>query len=792
MIENHNDLKQLAMALSIEDRKKILISYKETELHNYLKELLSRMDPSSLIEITHGPEERGNDLVMVKNDVFRESVVGVVVKSGNIGGKTKGKVDEIKSQVEQSLAHPVMLKAIPDRTFKVSEVWIVIAGILTKAAHERLEKEVKEKSGNIRIDFGIDWLVENFTLFYPQVFFEGKLMDFLAEKILQLEKSVLTFSQRGKNLSECFVKPLLSKIDIPENVDEEKFFIKIEEERFSFDQLNNILKPRTKILLIGDPGVGKTIVLNKYVLDILQEIWSSAVQNNLPEQVKIPIKISAKDFLKIDSYEALIQHFIQNHTDLYNRFKVTIIIIDGLDEVLSDVRNELLEKAKNFSEQLNCSLVVSTRKTDLLRNPPVNFNKCELLPLNYNQALEFYTKLIFDTRILDALREGLESIRYQMVMTPLSLFLLLKIVEARKEVPASITELYDQFSDIILGKYDLERGVNILFEYHIKKRFLAKLAFEEFFEKKRLEISEDEFSLFIKNYANLYGWNEEQLKIFVWEIERAGILNFKGNAISFSHGSFMDYFGAYYIWDNREKIKDLEDFIVQIYFEDSWNDVAFFYIGLQRKIEISLLNKLFEYSQEGITTNAEKFLTGRLLQAGWHSTSDTMYLGIQKAITYAPIIQEDFSKILDKNEKPIPKIYADFLVLLFSDLSFGSRFLLDRGKELIEALEDQPSYENASMMMSLLWAFQRLLSKDDIQKSINSILYVLNGVPKQNIEKKAKILSILMFVGQEDPDFTRILRRKQKQLIQRNPEVFKRLFGSPKQKGFRKKLGPST
>ena len=112
---NQKELIQLAKTLPIEDRKNILISYKETDLHNHIKELLCNMDQNSLVEITHGSEEHGNDLVMVNKDIFRESVIGVVVKSGNIGGRTKGRIDEIKSQVEQSLAHPVILKTIPDK-----------------------------------------------------------------------------------------------------------------------------------------------------------------------------------------------------------------------------------------------------------------------------------------------------------------------------------------------------------------------------------------------------------------------------------------------------------------------------------------------------------------------------------------------------------------------------------------------------------------------------------------------------------------------------------------------------
>lgn len=785
---NQKELIQLAKTLSLEERKKILISYKETDLHKHIKELLCNMDQNSLVEITHGSEEHGNDLVMVNKDIFRESVIGVVVKSGNIGGRTKGRIDEIKSQVEQSLAHPVILKTIPDKKLFISEVWIMIAGNLTKGAHERLNNEVIVKGRNVRTDFGINWLVENFTNFYPQVFYEGKIMDFLAEEILQLETSVPMFSQRGKNLSDCFVEPMISKIGVPEKFDEKTLNVIAEKQIFHFNHFNSTIKPGTKILLFGDPGVGKSVVLNKYLLDRFKDAWNSAVRNELPEKLEIPVNISARKFLEFNDCEELIQHYIHSYTEIKDRIKVTSLIIDGLDEVLSTQRDELLSNAKKFSDELNCALLISTRKTDIIKNPPDGFERCELLPFNINQALLLYKKLIFDTQILDALKEGLQSIRYQVPLTPLSLFLLLKIVESRKEVPASITELYDQFIDITLGRYDIDKGIMVLFEHHIKKRFLGELAFKEFLEKKRLEMQHEEFISFLDNYSNLYGWDEEQLKEFVWEIERAGILNIKVDSVSFRHGSFIDYFGAFYIWDNREKFENLEDFIVKTYFGDFWGDVAFFYIGLQRKIDISLLNKLFDYPEEDNITHAEKLLTGRLLQAGWHSTADTRYQGIQKAINYAPIVKDDFSKLLEKSNVNFPKIFPDFFVLMLSDYSFGSRILFEETKKVLDNLANQPSYQNAYMMSSLLWAHQRFLDPYIIQKSINDVINVLDQIPEQNIEEKAKIISFLMLIGQKDEKTAKILKRKQNRLMKKYPKIFKRLLGSPKRKQITRKL----
>ncbi len=99
----------------------------------------------------------------------------------------------------------------------------------------------------------------------------------------------------------------------------------------------------------------------------------------------------------------------------------------------------------------------------------------------------------------------------------------------------------------------------------------------------------------------------------------------------------------------------------------------------------------------------------------------------------------------------------------------------------------QPTYQNAYMMLSLLWAFKRLMRQDDIRNSINSILKMLDEVPRHKIEEKAKMFSLLMLIEQKNQNFGRLLKRKLIRVTRRNPEVFKRVLGSPKKKGFRKK-----
>jgi len=89
-------------------------------------------------------------------------------------------------------------------------VFIVLAGKISTQARRRLESELK---ANIEL-FDIQRLIDEFTEYYPQVFFEGKTIDFLQEHIQRLE-TTHSLSKSHKNLSEYFVEPLVATIDSP-------------------------------------------------------------------------------------------------------------------------------------------------------------------------------------------------------------------------------------------------------------------------------------------------------------------------------------------------------------------------------------------------------------------------------------------------------------------------------------------------------------------------------------------------------------------------------------------------
>ena len=241
--------------------------------------------------------------------------------------------------------------------------------------------------------------------------------------------------------------------------------------------------------------------------------------------------------------------------------------------------------------------------------------------------------------------------------------------------PSSITELYDRYFDLALGSEDYQKkGIEVLFDYHTKKQFLAALAYREFREKNRLEMCKADFSEFLKSYGKRFGWQATKLKEFVREIERAGIVS-SGDQTQFKHRSFLEYFAAFHVFDNRGEIQSLNELIIETYFNDTWTNISFFYIGLRRVISQELLEGLHAYKSEGMRSDLDKLLSSRLLQAGWNSPTEQHIYGIRQAIGYAPKVKRLFHDSVVSLDSKVPEIFSDFLVLVLADLSFSSRFL---------------------------------------------------------------------------------------------------------------------
>lgn len=780
MTEISDDLIKQAKNIEKNTRIKILKEICETDLHHYLKKLFSKINSDATVEITHGNKEFGKDVVILEETALGDRCTAIVAKKGDISGKTMGLVDIIKSQVHQCFKHQAELKS-KSKKYPVQHVLVIISGHFGGNALKRLELEVTNSAHVTTMD--VSELVEKFTEHYPQVFFQTKLIDFIHSEIKKLEKGHL-FQKSAKTLVDSYVDPYIKCLDSTGEMDGQTVKLAIDEGKLPFRKLNSFISEKSEIILAGDPGTGKSLSMTKLCIDILRQSYTTLMSSDPDSTINLPLFVHSKEILKVNGTNELLSYIPD---EVKSRINIILLSVDGLDEVVSGERQNVLDKTKEISGDLNCSAVVTSRKVEAIKCKPEGFKQYELLPFEFNQAMALFNKNVSDKKVLDTLKDGLRKLNHQIPMTPLSLMLLIELVEKYNEIPATITQLYDRFSDVVLGKFDKSRDIEIFFDHIIKKNFLTNLSYFKFYRNNLLTISRSDFDAYVDEYVDEYGLNREHLKEFICEIERGGIIDL-GNTIQFKHRSFLDYFCAVYIYDNRDEMENLSDLLLELYYSDLWSDIALFYFGKKQKISSKMIDQIFEVRDTDENVKISKMMLGKILQAAWHSKKDVKIKGINNALSYTTIVRDQVLEISGAQEVPIPKIFADFFVMLLSETSFSSGVFSKLLDEKFKELSESPSEENVYQMWAIFSSLKRFLEREKKEILLNKYVDAINEIPSLAIEKRANFLLLGNLVADQNLNAAKHIERKLRRMIRQNSSVFKKLLPSrPSKKGVRSK-----
>ena len=768
-----------ARGIPYNNRANHLLSFPEVELHEPLKSLFEKMEDTDLVEITHGNDEFGRDLVIEHKDAWGKRYIGVIVKKGDASGKITGEsakvVDKIVMQAKEALSNPCPLREISADVVSISEIRVIFAGKLTTQAVWRVQNEIKTAS--VRA-FSIGWLIEKFTEYYPEVFFHGKLAEYVKEQISVLETK-REFMIQPSPLSVSFVSPWVAEIEAPSSLTQE-IVETLRTRKLPFKDLEQVVEERKRILLTGDPGTGKSTALAKIALDIFEKCMGVITSKKGITQLEIPILIKARDLVSKDVEELIETNMPPG--PVRERVKIKVLLVDGLDEVKVDKRAEIIRKLDNFCKSHDHGLVISTRKVEALKDAIAPFKQYELLPFEYKQAIAFVKRFVEDQELLRIIDEGLRRKDLKMSLTPLALELLIQVATVEKEIPASITEIFERFTDGMLGRFDAAKGIKSVFEYFIKKKFLAELAWNEFYLKDRLTISRGDFDGFVETYAQKYGRVSKELDQFLPEIVRAGILQI-GNTVSFRHRSFLEFSSAFNLAQHRADPENLNEDVANIYFDLMWTEIAFFYIGILREISEPIVQKLDEYDESQFEFKIQKVLIGRLLQAGWDTPSEIKLRATEVALRQIKNARNDLDSAIDSAIKtkgiPIPAIFSDYFIMALAEYSFGSMTLLTEVLSLCNRLSIDDDYDSLLKCLLLLWANRSRLLVSQTKGIITSALDVLSkleGSQKLTVRDKYVGLIILRNIEVEDTELLKHIRKKMDKVRKLYPSEMQRLL----------------
>lgn len=624
---------------SKQDKLNFLTSIKkETEIHTILEELLPEMGFSD-VKITHekgNKPEFGKDVVCSYLDEIEDKKdwFAFVVKKGKVSGST-GVVREIENQVFECFKYPYksleQTKKIP-----INKVKIITNEHFSSGAKDKIFDSNNDEKANIDFWDG-EKLIYFIDKYYPKFWVRGskqykKYIERLQERIRtdNTIKSLSIDNKKVEKLLNNMIEPKLS-----ERITNEDGSIK-----WISKKADTIINLPHNSLIIGEPGCGKSTLFKTLSNEIITQ---NSLRNN---QDFYPIILTFKEIEQSNfDLEIAIESYFNKDWNVDLGIESSEIIktencavfIDALDELAKkESKEKALQSVANFNEKFpNTKVICSSRPSDYLfhNSEAIGFRYMEVNDLNRQQIELFLSNyfsedLIKSKSLLKSLKDS--EILEKLPKTPLTIALITMLFDEKEiEIPATITDLYELFVNLLIGK-TTSTDTTELIEVGIKHRILCYVA-KDLHTNLKSSISKLELKDLIFKYSTERGQKFDISQVLEEILDQIGLLfvNDKGE-ISFKHQSFQEYFTAYEIFHHRQSDRKL---FIDKFNNLWWQNVAIFYAGMA-KDSPKFLEEVLENSKP---KNLAEYISntgglGKLLQALYNTPIEQRKKGIQRGL----------------------------------------------------------------------------------------------------------------------------------------------------------------
>jgi nucleoside phosphorylase len=332
-----------------------------------------------------------------------------------------------------------------------------------------------------------------------------------------------------------------------------------------------------RMVILGDPGAGKTTTLKKIARRLIAERKAG--------DPVLPILVILREFRKDDS---LIEHLAdvaslavydrerrelpltwsseKTHRSAVRLLSDTLtkvgafLLIDGLDELDPPARDIVLDEIDLIcSSGFKGGVVLTSRSADFTRKPE-DFSVFEIEPLQPNQQEKLVSNWFATSenrlRTATEFESAVARVPYKDLRTrPLALVNLCIVFEKYGYLPPSPVTIYRKIVQLLLEEWDSERGVTRYSRYaHFdaarKLDFLAALSYEmDVIRGTRASFSRSNLEQAYREICDRFHLPVDEATIVATEIEsHSGLIVRTGvETFEFSHKSLQEYLTAEHI-----------------------------------------------------------------------------------------------------------------------------------------------------------------------------------------------------------------------------------------------------
>lgn len=549
-----------------------------------------------------------------------------------------------------------------------------------------------------------------------------------------------------------------------------------DQELINIDQL---LPNLYRIVLLGDPGAGKSTFAQKVSYDIVTKSPEKVSPGNCDIPIIVTLReyqienlqngVSILDFIRKEAHSSY-QLIVPNCTFEYLLLNGhTLLIFDGLDELLDTrLRARIVDEIESFCTIYpSVPVLVTSRKVGYEQAPLRDdmFQKIELAPFDNRQIEEYVNKWFSldpdltyrekKKKVESFLRESkiVSDIRSNSLM----LSLMCSIYREENYIPTNRPEVYKKCSEMLFEKWDKNRGISpsILISKTRIKPLISYLAYT-IFTNESLQKGMNESKLIDKakeylldrSYENEYE-AEEASKDFInfcrgraWVLTDTGTTKWGENIYQFTHRTFLEYFTA--DWIVRKYEEKLCEVLLPKISKGEWDNVA------QLAFQIR-----YEKSEDG-----DKLFTDLMQETDKVCTNEKFNLLSFASRCLAFIV-------------PSPKITREIITACFNfSIDFGIE-LLKEEKDRDEVNEKVSEVKEVIIPMELIYNIENSMidNRNVIGDTIENLIVnnICEGIRNKSILSLEICLNLekdFIFVSEDNtfrkknPDFWEYLKSR--------------------------------
>lgn len=312
------------------------------------------------------------------------------------------------------------------------------------------------------------------------------------------------------------------------------------------------------IIIQGIGGIGKSMLLTHLFLSSAKQSDNTGIT---------PLFLSLKDYKDttngiIDFIWKSIKEYDSNISQINIvkslQQKKLILLLDGLDEIQSTVKDLFYQDLETFIKAYSGNTIIMTSRPVYSFVSYSKFSIFDIQEFTKGQAIELVKKLEFwdikaKNSFLEALNKNLYWTHRQFASNPLLLTIMLMTYSSFGEVPAKMHTFYSKAYETMARLHDASKG-------SFKRPFHTKLTPEEFakyfsqfcartYKDEVLEFNSMLFTAYMKKVlksATLEHQNITPRDFLLDLTNNLCIMYHEGEQYYFIHRSFQEYFAAVY------------------------------------------------------------------------------------------------------------------------------------------------------------------------------------------------------------------------------------------------------